>query len=366
MSVYLFFYGKNTLLVVNFVLKYVHVHTYTWRRESMKQTKWKKYIVYIAFSLFIIVFIPTIVVNFSKENGVHKESYITEETENTEEGEPSFFVQVEREATGEIEKVPIEEYVISVVAAEMPADFNLEALKAQAVAARTYVVQQMIQQGEDIVMTDTTAHQVYKNREELKEHFGGSYEEKMKKIEQAAMATAGEVITYNNEPITPTFFSMSNGYTEAAKNYWGNDLPYLQVVESKWEESLPNFTEQKVFTLEEMNNALQLNHNGGEVPIYVKRTESNRVETLKIGEVAFSGKEIREKLQLRSNDFSVKQKGDHFIFTTKGYGHGVGMSQYGANFMAEEGKNYQDILAYYYKDVHIEALQDTAPSLVSN
>src|SRR5699024_12426254 len=91
LSVYLFFYGKNTLLGVNFVLKYVHVHTYTWRRESMKQTKWKKYIVYIAFSLFMIVFIPTIVVDFAKENGVHQESNKTEENENKEEAEHAYF-----------------------------------------------------------------------------------------------------------------------------------------------------------------------------------------------------------------------------------------------------------------------------------
>src|SRR5699024_8594459 len=120
--------------------------------------------------------------------------------------------------------------------AEMPADFEIEALKAQAVAARTYVVNHLVHNNdEQAVMTDTTEHQVYKNEAELKDLWGSDYRWKMDKITNAVMATENEIITYNNEPITPTFFSMSNGYTEDAEAYWGNDLPYLKSVESKWE-----------------------------------------------------------------------------------------------------------------------------------
>src|SRR5699024_217634 len=151
----------------------------------------------------------------------------------------TMMVAVKRSETEEIENIGLEDYVFSVVASEMPANFEEEALKAQAVAARTYVVQKMYQSDE--AMTDTTTHQVYKNEEELKEQWQGSYEANKKKIKQAVEATAGEIILYEDEPITPTFFSMSNGYTENAEDYWGGSYPYLKSVESKWEESAPAF-----------------------------------------------------------------------------------------------------------------------------
>src|SRR5699024_6437836 len=159
--------------------------------------------------------------------------------------------------------------------------------------------------------------------------------------------TENLIITYENEPITPTFFSMSNGYTEDAQHYWGNELPYLKSVESKWEEDLPNFKTQEIFTRNEMNELLniQLAH-GKRVSINMKHTPSKRVREVQLSNHTFTGREIREKLNLRSTDFTIEQKNNHFIFTTKGYGHGVGMSQYGANGMAEEGKTYDEILSY--------------------
>lgn len=281
---------------------------------------------------------------------------------------PDVPVAVKRSTTGEIERVDMETYVTSVVASEMPANFEIEALKAQAIAARTYMVNHLLhhKDEEEVIITDTTEHQVYKNETELQALWGSDYQWKIDKIQNAVAATKGEVITYEEEPITPTFFSMSNGYTEDAENYWGDDLPYLKSVESKWEEDNPEFTEQKIISIAEVGQTLGVAISpDNQAAIEVERTDTNRVKQVILNDTSFTGKEMREKLGLRSNDFSIKQKNDHFIFTTKGYGHGVGMSQYGANGMAEEGKSYEDIIYYYYKDVQISPIKEAAPNLVT-
>src|SRR5690625_2761483 len=189
---------------------------------------------------------------------------------------PQLQVSVERSASNEVEKVPLEEYVVSVVASEMPAEFEIEALKAQAIAARTYIVNHLLhQEEEDVIVTDTVEHQVYKNNEELKTAWGSDFHWKMEKVQDAVKATENEIITYEEQPITPTFFSMSNGYTEDAENYWGNELPYLKRVESKWEEDNPKFTEQKKFSAEEIANKIGISLTGNtEVPIEINRTSS--------------------------------------------------------------------------------------------
>ena len=281
---------------------------------------------------------------------------------------PQLQVSVERSASNEVEKVPLEEYVVSVVASEMPAEFEIEALKAQAIAARTYIINHLLHQEEeqDLIISDTVDHQVYKNETELKTIWGSDYHWKIEKIQEAVHATENKIITYDDQPITPTFFSMSNGYTEDAENYWGSSLPYLKSVESKWEEDHPQFKEQTVLTLEEVSNKLDVSlQSGTSIPIQIKRNDSNRVSELSLHDQTYSGREVREKLDLRSNDFSIQQRDNHLIFTTRGYGHGVGMSQYGANGMAEEGKNYEEILAYYYQDIDITTITEAAPALVA-
>ncbi len=312
--------------------------------------------------------IPTLIVMIPKSD-TFTEDNIMEVTVDQEDIEVSQLnVFVERSESGEVEEIPLEKYVASVVASEMPAEFEMEALKAQAIAARTYIVNHLLHQEEEekVVISDTTEHQVYKNDAELKETLGSDYHWKMEKVNEAVEATKNEIITYDQQPITPTFFSMSNGYTEDAKNYWGNELPYLKSVESHWEEKHPDFTEQIVFTLDEISSKLGVSLQAGvSIPIKIVRTESNRVSELTIQDKTFSGREVRDMLGLRSNDFSIKQKNEHLIFTTKGYGHGVGMSQYGANGMAEEGKDYEDILTYYYQDVEIETITEAAPALVA-
>lgn len=338
-------------------------------RQGGSGLSWKKISFFLTCALmFIIIIIPSVIVMLP-HNEVEVTKPLEKEPKQITERDDQEFVEVsiERSETGIVETVPLETYVASVVASEMPIQFEDEALKAQAVAARTYIVNHILQNeaNDAFTISDTTEHQVYKNEEELKERWGDQYYVNKEKVNKAVTETENEIITYEQQPITPTFFAMSNGYTENAEDYWGDALPYLKKVESKWEEELPNFTDQTIFSMEEINNNLQIHLSHNEtIPITIKRTSSERVKEITFGNEVFTGRDVREKLGLRSNDFTVVQKNDHFIFTTKGYGHGVGMSQYGANEMAKKGIDYKSILFHYYKDVEIHLISESVPTLV--
>lgn len=317
----------------------------------------------------VIVALPTlIVVPFIDPGGMERTATAMEQEKKIKET-ASVAVEVSRTASNTVETVPLETYVTRVVASEMPADFELEALKAQAVAARTYVVRYMedhqAEEPEAIEVSDSTSDQVYKNEDELRQAWGKDYEEKMTKLTEAVEGTSGEIITYDGEPITPSFFSTSNGYTENAENYWENPLPYLKSVESPWDKQSPKFEDQKVIEIKEAEKLLGVEIDPNNPPGELKRNSSQRVAEVAIGGKQFTGREIREKLGLKSTDFTLSMKDDHLIFQTKGYGHGVGMSQYGANGMAAEGKSYKDILTYYYKDTEINKLPAEGAKLVS-
>lgn len=266
-------------------------------------------------------------------------------------------VPVVRSESEKIEEVELEEYVVGVVASEMPANFEMEALKAQAIAARTYVMKSLAQSGE---LTDTTKNQVYHNTEELKDVWKDRYEENLAKIQEAVNSTVGQVITYDDELITASFFSTSNGYTESAEEVWGEEVPYLQSVTSSWDENVKKFLVEEVLRVEEVESKLKVNLTDGQVGSVLSYTEGKRVDEIAIGDKVFTGKEVREKLGIRSADFTMMKKGNEVIITTKGYGHGVGMSQYGANALALEGKSYEDILHYYYKGVEITTMNTFA------
>lgn len=322
--------------------------------------------------MMIILVIPTaIVVLFSAkdEQSASNEDNVQIEQQFDLDQSLSLTIPVMRTNSEEIENVPLETYVARVVASEMPVEFELEALKAQGIAARTYVVNHLIHQenSEQSEITDATDHQVYKDEEELRKQYGSDYTWKMDKLLEAVKSTEGMILTYKDQPITPAFFSTSNGYTENSEDYWENELPYLRSVESPWDEESPKFLDQQTFTIETINDILNIelpSHTG--LPIKIARTDSDRVSELEIANYTFTGREIREKLQLNSSDFAIEQKNNHLIFTTKGFGHGIGMSQYGANGLAKEGKSYEEIVKYYYKGIELSDIKETAPTLLAN
>ncbi|MEO3947233.1 stage II sporulation protein D [Gorillibacterium sp. CAU 1737] len=272
-----------------------------------------------------------------------------------------------------VERLPIEDYVLGVVAAEMPADFAPEALKAQALAARTYIVRRYLDEDFSGVpvktawVTDTVQHQAYLTRAKLKKAWGAAYEEKLARLRQAVEETAGKIITYKGKPINAVFFSVGNGYTENAEEYWSVSEPYLKSVSSPWDKEAPGYEATVRFTGRQLLQKLGLS---GKISIrqafaqmkVTERTEGKRVGTLKIGRTTFSGREVREKLGLRSSAFTWKVSGDEILVTTYGNGHGVGMSQWGANGMAAAGKTAEEIITYYYRGVQLEEAGAVLPA----
>lgn len=339
------------------------------RNNSLKVSRNAQRITFMFLGLIgTIILLPTfIVIPFLDTKEEYERDSYEKSVEDAEETDSSLFVSVMRSHSDEVERIPIETYVARVLASEMPVDFEMEALKAQALAARTYIVNHLMHlESSDTEISDTTTHQVYKNDQELRELWGSSYHENMEKLNTAVEATKGHIITYDNSPITAAYFSTANGYTENSEDYWEQEIPYLRSVESPWDEESPMFLDQITFTIQEIEEALAISlPKSTFLSIEITRTFSNRVKEFTIEGKTFTGRDIREKLSLKSNDFTVKQRDHYLTFTTKGYGHGVGMSQYGANGMAKEGKTYDEIIKYYYQDVEIQTIDDIAPKLVS-
>lgn len=316
--------------------------------------------------LFIIILlIPTLLVTpfMEQSKGKLGEELTVAKSEVPVLAESPVDVPVYRSQTKKIESIPLEEYVIGVVASEMPAEFDTEALKAQALAARTYITKQLmngpISTPKGAAVTDTQNHQVYKSLEELKAIWGDDYEWKLQKITEAVADTQGKILTYKDQPIDASFFSTSNGYTENSEAYWKEEIPYLKSVESTWDEKSPKFYDQKIMTIKDFENRLgvTLDSSSGSIGKVTELTPGKRVAKVEIDGKQFTGREVREKLDLKSADFTWEIKGDSVVIETKGYGHGVGMSQYGANFMAESGKTYKEIVSHYYNGTEVSAAE---------
>jgi len=288
-------------------------------------------------------------------------------------GEPTLMIPVYLTEQQRVVRLPLELYVRGVVAAEMPPDFELEALKAQAIAARTYIVRKIVRRDfakapvPEAWVSDTVDNQAYATEEQLLARWGRKdYTANISKINRAVEETKGLIITYGGEPIDATYFSTSNGYTENSEEYWSEAIPYLRSVESPWDKELsPKYKNLIRLSLDEVMSRLGLQEipasTGSRLGMAVKeRTSGNRIKTMIIGGTTFSGREVREKLGLPSAEFTWRVIGDQIEFTTYGYGHGVGMSQYGANGMAKQGSRAEEILTYYYQGVRVVHMNEVS------
>ena len=271
------------------------------------------------------------------------------------EGHSSPLVSVWHADTEKLEKMPLEEYLIGVVAAEMPASFHEEALKAQAVAARTYIYNRMMS-GEAnpdhpaaAVCTDSAHCKAWLSDAALHTEMGENwYATYYPKISASVGNTHGEIVTYQNEPIVAVFHSAAGGRTENSADVWGGALPYLKSVESVGDSSSPRFLSTAEVPKAEICEALGIS----EATVGAcTRSEGGAVQTVVLGGTSFRGTDIRTHFNLRSANFEIEETPESFIFHVKGSGHGVGLSQYGANFLAENGSSYVDILTTYYTDV---------------
>ena len=264
-----------------------------------------------------------------------------------------------------VETMALDDYLWGVVAAEMPASFESEALKAQAVAARTYTCSKMERttdaHPEADLCTDVNCCQAYRTREEAAAGWGESAQLYADKISAAVADTDGMAVLYEGKPIQAVFFSSADGRTVDAVEVWGNAVPYLTGVDSPEGEEVPNYHSTVTLTAEEFKNAFLVQYPeanlSGDPAGWFGGTVANSaggVSSVDVGGITASGQDLRTLFSLRSTSFTVSAGAEGVTFSVTGYGHGVGMSQYGANALAKEGKDYEEILKWYYTGVEVE------------
>ena len=307
----------------------------------------KKIIIFTA----LILFIPFVIVNFFN---VDKKEEIKLRYES------NIIIRVKRLNSNEIEYLPLEEYIVGVLAGEMPIYFEKEAFKAQAVAARSYALKKIeYNKDSEYDVVDSVLNQVYLDNYYLKEAWQDKYLDNINKLREIVNETSLEYLDYNGEVVDALFFSTSNGYTENASLVFNIDLPYLQSVTSMWDSSTSSaFRSTKKISIDEFYSSLNLEYSNTLDFKVLRRSSTNRILNLSINGIEFTGKEVYDKLGLKSMDFSLKQDGNNIIIDTVGYGHGVGMSQYGAEGMALEGYSYRDILSHYYVGTSIKKIKN--------
>lgn len=295
----------------------------------------------------ITILVPFVIVSIFIQNETIKFLY----NKNTTD-----VVRVKREATGEINTVPFEEYVTGVLAGEVPTSFHMEALKAQAVAARSYVMKKIEDnKGQDYDVVDTVSNQVYLDEVTLKEKWKDQYVEKINIVKTAVKETQGQYLMYDGKIVQAFFFSTSTGKTENSEEVFQTALPYLRSVDSTWDQDVsPVFKEEYNFSVHDFYQKIGLPYNKTVTYEVTKKTSTGRIKEVKIDGTVLKASDLSGKLSLRSTFFTLEQVGSTIHMTTKGYGHGVGMSQYGAQAMAKSGSTYDQILKYYYQGVNIQ------------
>ena len=243
----------------------------------------------------------------------------------------------------QINKILLDDYLLGVVAGEMNATYDLEALKAQTVASRTFVLSR------DLNVDNTTNTQVYLTDSQMRNKWKGKYQEYRDKIKQAINETKDEVMMYDGEYISALFFSCSNGKTVNCEDYFEGSKPYLKAVDSHWDkEFVKEYEKEYLFSKDELNKIFKTN----DLSI-LSYTESDYVKEVSVNGKIYTGRQIRELLNLASSCFTIELTSKGYLFKTRGYGHGVGMSQCGAQVMALESYNYNEILNHYYQNIEI-------------
>lgn len=326
----------------------------------------KKYIIFLFIFIFLCFLIPVI---FTK-------TFETKPTDiaQNEVIEPSTYdykkyktVKVLHTKTKKVKELKLDEYLYGVVSAEMPASFEEEALKAQAVVARTYTLYKIINNSKKHenadICDDSACCQAWISKEDrLARWDDNKKDEYWNKIVKAVNETQGKIITYNNKPINAFFHANSGGETEAPINVWGGSgYPYLQSVSTDGEDAYSQYSSTVTVTQTQFTETIKKVHSDFKIDFSDKNcieikeyTEGNRVKTINVGNLSLSGVEIRTLFGLRSANFKIEMKGKNITFEVTGYGHGVGMSQTGADSLAKQGKTYEEIIHHFYTDVEIK------------
>ena len=265
--------------------------------------------------------------------------------------------------SGTVTEMTPEEYIFGVLAAEMPALYDKEALKAQAVAAYTFALNRQTENADKDydITTDMGTDQSFITEEKAREKWGDKADEYCDKLKGAVKEVENFAVTYDGKPILAVYHAISSGKTEDCENVWGKAYPYLKSVASPGDSLAPDYISKAVFSADDLRDKLSKTVElSGEPQDYFGKTERTASGTVKSIEVCgsdLSGGEIRSALSLKSSDFEVLYKDGEFVFTVYGYGHGVGMSQYGADCMAKQGSDFKEILLHYYRGCRVEKLK---------
>lgn len=342
----------------------------------------KKIIIYIISFIFICFIIPALLTKRTipanseeKENISQENKQETNKNQETENEKTNYnynqygTISLLHKKTGEIEQVNLDDYLCNVVSAEMPASYEKEALKAQAIVARTYTIYKILNKKHENadICDDSTCCQAWISKEDRLSKWEESQREgNWNKICECVKETQGKIVTYENKPIDAFFHSNSGGITELPVNVWGGTgYPYLQSVETSGEEAYTQYSSEVTLTKEQLLNKLKEKYediaidfsNNDDIKI-MEYTEGTRVKTIKFGNHELSGVETRTLLGLKSTNFEVKIDEDNIKFSVKGYGHGVGMSQTGADSMAKQGSKAEDIIKHFYTGVEISEVNN--------
>ena len=307
----------------------------------------------IVLSVFMAMVLPGILLNWPVEESPNDEIEFRPKETQQSQNRVRLTMRL-RKGDGSVEEMDLEEYLVGVVLAEMPSTFELEAKKAQAVAARTFARKAYVtggKHGDGSVCSDPGCCQAYLTNENYLQ-MGGS-EEAMEEAKAAVEATSGLVLTYGGVLIEATYFSCSGGSTEDAVAVWGTDFPYLRAVDSPGEENAAHHEDTMHFTKQELETKLGVKLTGKWLG-KMTYTTGGGVDTIPLGGKIFTGKQLRSLLGLRSTAFSIDAAGNEITITTRGFGHRVGMSQYGADAMAVSGSSFEEILAHYYPGTTLE------------
>ena len=336
----------------------------------------KKILIYLLSFILICFVIPAMltkrtVSTISQEDANVENEQVQQSKENEQDYEYNKYgtITLLHKKTGEIEQVNIDDYLCNVVSAEMPANFEMEALKAQAIVARTYTVYKILNKKHENadICDDSTCCQAWVSKEDRFARWEESKRESnWQKINNCVNNTKGKIITYNNQPINAFFHSNSGGVTEIPVNVWGGTgYPYLQSVQTSGEDAYTQYLSEVVLTQDELINKLKVKYsditidfsNNDDIKI-LDYTESTRVKTVKFGNHELSGVETRSLLGLKSTNFEITKEEDKIKFSVKGYGHGVGMSQTGADSMAKQGSTAEEIIKHFYAGIEIKGVNE--------
>lgn len=313
----------------------------------------KRYSFSIVLLLFLIFALPVIIISCFRKPPKELKT------------ESQLYVNVYDSKSSQLVEIEFEEYIEGVVAAEMPASFHIEALKAQALAARTYTLLRMVSYGGNgctkhtgaDICTEPAHCQAYRDPKAL----GKDY----KKIHEAVASTKGEVIVYENKLIDAVFHSTSGGITENSEDVWVNKVPYLRSVLSQYEDHSPKLISTKKISIDEfasgmmsLDNTIKLDKKklAGEIQI-IERSSGGRILKMKVGNRYFKGRDLRDQFALNSSNFTIDINKNDISFAVVGNGHGIGMSQYGADGMAQHGSSYREIVKHYYTGVEIALME---------